>query len=89
MGTLHLHFQQLKWAAEFKCGCTGLEADPHKKRATPPEIIKQVQDMIWNDQQIKVHETAETKGASNKRVGYFLHEELRMKKLCARWVQLQ
>jgi len=42
--------------------------------------------MVLDDQQMKVGETAETIGISNERVGYILHEELDMKKLCARWV---
>jgi hypothetical protein len=33
-----------------------------------------------------VGEIAETIGISKERVGYILHEELDMKKLCARWV---
>jgi len=33
-----------------------------------------------------VREIAETIGISKKRVGYILHEELDMKKLCTRWV---
>jgi hypothetical protein len=35
---------------------------------------------------MKVHEIAETIGISKECVGYILHEELDMKKLCARWV---
>jgi hypothetical protein len=35
---------------------------------------------------MKVREIAETIGISKERVGYILHEELDMKKLCARWV---
>jgi histone-lysine N-methyltransferase SETMAR len=35
---------------------------------------------------MKVHEIAETIGISKECVGYILHEELEMKKLCARWV---
>jgi hypothetical protein len=34
---------------------------------------------------MKVHEIAETRGISKERVGYILHEELDMKKLCAIW----
>jgi histone-lysine N-methyltransferase SETMAR len=39
---------------------------------------------------MKVREIAETIGISKERVGYtrILHEELDMKKLCARWVPL-
>ena len=76
-----------KWAAEFKRGRTSLEGDPcegHPKRATTPEIIEQVHDVVLDDWQMKVHEIAETKGISKECVGYILHEELDMKKLWAR-----
>jgi hypothetical protein len=35
---------------------------------------------------MKVREIAETIGISKERVGYILHGELNMKKLCAIWV---
>ena len=35
---------------------------------------------------MKVREIAESVGISKERVGYILHEELDMKKLCTRWV---
>jgi histone-lysine N-methyltransferase SETMAR len=35
---------------------------------------------------MKLREIAETIGISKERVGYILHEELDIKKLCARWV---
>jgi histone-lysine N-methyltransferase SETMAR len=78
-----------KWAAEFKRGRTSLEDDPCygcPKSATPPEIIEQVHNMVLDDRRMKVRETAETIGISKECVGYILHEELDMKKLCARWV---
>jgi histone-lysine N-methyltransferase SETMAR len=78
-----------KWAAEFKHGRTRLEVDPREgrpKSATTPAIIKQVHDMIMDDGRIKLREIAETIGISKERVGFILHEELDMKKLCARWV---
>ena len=78
-----------KWAAKFKRGRTNLDDDPlegHPKSATPPEIIEQVHNMVLDDQQMTVREIAETIGISKERVGYILHEELDMKKLCARWV---
>ena len=46
-----------------------------------------VLDTIWyvlDDRRMKVREIAETIGISKARVGYVLHEELDMKKLCAR-----
>jgi hypothetical protein len=56
------------------------------KIAATPEIIEQVHDMILDDWWMKVHEIAETIGISKECVGYILHEELDMKRLCARWV---
>jgi histone-lysine N-methyltransferase SETMAR len=56
------------------------------KSATTPEIIEQVHDMILDDRRMTVREIAETIGISKERVGYILHEELDMKKLCARWL---
>jgi histone-lysine N-methyltransferase SETMAR len=79
-----------KRAAKFKRGRTSLEDDPYegrlKKCATTPEIIKQVHDMILGDRRMKVRKIAETIGISKESVRYILHEELDMKKLCARWV---
>jgi len=45
-----------------------------------------VHDMVLDDQRMKVREISETIGISKERVGYILHEELDMKKLCARWL---
>jgi transposase len=76
-----------KWAAEFKRGCTRLEDDPREgrpKSATTPEIIEQVHHMVLDHRRMKVRKIAETIGISKERVGYILHEELDMKKLCAR-----
>jgi len=89
-GDSSLSFSTIKkWAAEFKRGRTTLEDDPrkgHPKSATTPEIIEQVHDMLLDDWRMNVSEITETIGISKKRVGYILHEELNMKKLCARWV---
>jgi histone-lysine N-methyltransferase SETMAR len=42
--------------------------------------------MVLDAGQMKVREITETIGILKERVGYILHEELNMKKLCARWV---
>lgn len=76
-----------KWAAEYKRGRDSLDDDPREgrpKSATTPEIVKKVHDMILDDRRIKVREIAEAVGISKERVGHILHEELHMKKLCAR-----
>jgi transposase len=74
-----------KWAAVFKCGRTSLEDDPREgrpKSGTIPEIVEQVHDIVLDDRRMKMRKIAETIGI----VGYILHEEFDMKKLCARWV---
>jgi histone-lysine N-methyltransferase SETMAR len=78
-----------KLAAKFKRGRTSLEDDPregHPKNATTLEIIEQVHDMVLDDWRMTVCKIAETIGISKECVGYILHKELDMKKLCARWV---
>jgi histone-lysine N-methyltransferase SETMAR len=42
--------------------------------------------MLLDDRWMRVGEIAETICISKERVEYILHEELDMKKLCARWV---
>ena len=63
-----------------------VKREGHPKSATTPEIIEQVHDMVLDDGRMKVREIAETMGISKERVGYILHEQLDMKKVCARWV---
>jgi hypothetical protein len=66
-----------------------LEDDPcegHPKSATTPEIIQQVHDVVFDDWQVLVRETAERIGISREHVGYMLHEEFNMNKPCASWV---
>lgn len=78
-----------KWAAEFKRGRTSLQDDEREgrpKTATTPEIIEKVHTMVLDDRRIKVRELAEAVGISEERVRKILHEELGMRKLCARWV---
>lgn len=78
-----------KWAAEIKYGHTSIEDDPregHPKSATMPEITEKVHDIVLDDWQIKVCEIAKIIGISKDCIGYILHEELHMKKLCARLV---
>lgn len=78
-----------KWAREFKHGRTSIEDDPRSgcpKSATTPEIIQKTHDMVMNDRRVKVREVSEAIGISKERVGHILHKELKMKKLCARWV---
>jgi len=56
------------------------------KKCNTPEINEQVHDMVLDDRRMYVREIPETIGVSKEGVGYTLHEELDMKKVCARWV---
>jgi DNA-binding Xre family transcriptional regulator len=42
--------------------------------------------MLLDDRRMKEREISETIGISTERVGYILHGELDIKKLCSRWV---
>jgi len=88
MGTLLLRFQQLRnGLPSVNVAVPALKMIHVKdfpKSATTPEIIEQAHDMILDDRRMKVREIAEAIGISKGRVGYILHEELDMKKLCAR-----
>ena len=90
MANFLLHFQQLRnGLLSLNVAIPALKMIHVKdvqKSATTPEITEQVPNMVLDDWQIKVREIAETIGISKERVGYILHEELDMKKLCARWV---
>jgi transposase len=58
-----------KWAAEFKRGRTSLEDDPRAGRtkcAAPPETIKQVHDMVFDDRRMEVREIAEPRSVGVK-----------------------
>jgi hypothetical protein len=76
-----------KWFAKFKRGHASFKDDPcegRPKNAPPPEIIEKVHNMVLHDRWMKVCEIAETISISKEQVGYILHEELDMKKFCAR-----
>ena len=78
-----------KWAAEFQRGRSSLEDDPRSgrpKSATTEETINAVHDMVMDDRRLTKREIAEAVGISDERVLHILHDELRLRKLLARWV---
>lgn len=77
------------WVNEFKRGRTSIKDAPRSgapKTAVTPEVIDKVHDMVLADRRVKVCELAEAMGISIERTYFILHNELDMKKLCARWV---
>jgi histone-lysine N-methyltransferase SETMAR len=89
MGTLLLRIQQLRnGLPSLNVAVTALKMINVKgiQKVQQHQLIEQVHDMVLDDRRIKVREIVETIGFSKERVGYVSHEELHMKKLCARWV---
>jgi hypothetical protein len=88
MGTLLLRLQQLRnGLPSLNVAVPALKMIHVKdvpKSATPPKIIEQAHDMVLDDRRMKVREIAKITGISKEHVGCILHEELNMKKLCAR-----
>ena len=54
--------------------------------AIAPEMIEKIHRIVMEDRRIKVREIAEIVGISVRVVHNILHEKLKMKKMCARWV---
>jgi len=86
MGTLLLHFEQLR---------NGLLSLNMAVRTLKMIHVKDIQKVQQNQKSLnkctiwywmKVREIAETTGISKECVGYILHEKLDIKKLCAKWV---
>ncbi|KAK5645801.1 hypothetical protein RI129_004265 [Pyrocoelia pectoralis] len=77
------------WVNEFKRGSTSIQDAPRPgapKSAVTPESIDKVHDLVLTDRRLKVCKLAEAIRIATERVHFILHNELHMKKLCARWV---
>jgi len=55
-------------------------------KVTTPEITDQIHDLISEDRPISSKSMAEQLGISRELVGSTIHEDLDMRKLCAKWV---
>ena len=56
------------------------------KTVTTPEIIDQIQELIFEDRRISAKSIAEQLGISREGDGSIIHEDLDMRKLSAKWV---
>lgn len=78
-----------RWVAEFKRGRTSLQDDPREgrpKRASTPEIVAKIQDMVLEDRRLTERDLVEALGISIGSVSHILADILGFRKLCAKWV---
>jgi len=77
------------WVAQFKRGdfstCDGPRPG-RPKTMTTSEIIDKIHEVILENCWISAKSIAEQLGISPERVGSFIHEDLDMRKLSAKWV---
>jgi len=77
------------WVAQFKRRNFSTCNAPRPGRPetmTTPEIIDQIQELIFEDRRISAISIAEQLGISRERIGSIIHEDLGMRKLSAKWV---
>ncbi|KAG5321989.1 SETMR methyltransferase, partial [Acromyrmex heyeri] len=77
------------WFNEFKHGRSSVFDEERPGRladVVTEEIVEKVHDIILADHRTKVHEVAEAVDVSYGTVFNIFHDNLRMKKLSARWV---
>jgi len=77
------------WVAQFKRGDFSTCDAPRPGRprtVTTPEIIDQIHEIILEDRGISAKSIAEQLGISRQRVGSIFHEDLKKRKLSAKWV---
>ena len=75
--------------ARFKLGdffTGGMTRPGRPKIVTTPEIIDQIQELIFEDRRISAKSIAEQLGISFKRVGSIIYEDFDMRKLSEKWI---
>ena len=78
-----------KWIGEFKRSYTSTneaERSGRPKDVTTPQIIEKIDDIILDDQKVKVLELSVAAGIPIGSLVNILHEDLGMRKLTAKWV---
>ena len=77
------------WVVQFKRGDFSTCDAPRPgrpKTVTTPEIIDQIYELILENRRISTKSIAEQLEISREGVGSFIHEDLDMRKLAAKWV---
>lgn len=77
------------WFAEFKRGRTSTsdaERSGRPKDASTKENIAKIHDLVLKDRKLKLREISQIVNISHNTVFHIIHNDLGMRKLCARWV---
>lgn len=78
-----------RWCKRFNTGLYALEDVPHARRprsATGPKMVAKVKKMVANDARFSVKHIARCVGISTGAVHTILKRDLKMKRICARWI---
>lgn len=73
----------------FEHGKQSIKDEPRSGRprdAVTPVTIATVENLVSEDRHITTRKLAEVVGISKERIGYILHKELQMRKLCKKWI---
>src|SRR5690349_11280368 len=73
----------------YEHGQLSVKDEPRSGRprdAVTPITIATVEHLVNEDRHITTRKLAENVGISRERVGYILHNELQMRKLCKKWI---
>ena len=78
-----------RWFHKFSDGDFEIEDDPRSgrpKTATSDEKVMEVRELVSSDPHITYEKIEEETGIGSQAVSTILHDILKMKKICARWV---
>ena len=78
-----------KWYREFSLGRKSIKVDPSPGRpvsVTTQENVEAVRKLVDRDRRITYDEIQEELGLSSTTIHKILHEHLKLRKVCARWV---
>ena len=85
------HTQVYEWTEKFKIGVTCVE-DSHRLGSAFPAVTEDntaaVENVIQENRRFTVEEVASLLGISVGSAHHIIHDELKSRKVCARWVPM-
>ena len=83
------HTQVYEWTEKFKNGVTSVEDSPRPGpafTAVTEDNIAAVENVVWENRCVTVKEVASVLDISVGSAHHIIHDELKFRKVCARWV---